>query len=347
MLEIQQPELSLPLGAAPGAIPAPCTASGRAIWICWERHRRTRELAKAFGADLFELTRPGPAAMRYPRLMLETARILARERPDVLIIQCPSIVLALWTILLKPLQRYTLVADLHNEAVEPFNYSFRLYGLVLRWIHRTADISIVSNTALQSVVMSAGGRALVLPDKVPAIESPHPRSRRSEALVVFVCTYAADEPYREVVLAARLLGPSVRVYVTGNSGAHAVDLAPLPSNVVLTGYLPDNEYLALLGDADVLIDLTRMENCLVCGAYEAVALGKPLVTSDTKALRAYFRRGAIYTRHDPKSLAEAVATAIEQKNMLAVEMKALARELDEEWNARHDAVRRVLRLGPR
>jgi glycosyltransferase involved in cell wall biosynthesis len=333
--------------ARSGPNPAATASAPKALWISWERHRRTRELAEAFGASLFELTAPGGAVARYARLLVRTARLLIRERPDLLIIQCPSIVLAVWAIVLRPAGRYTLVADLHNEAVEPFNYSFRLYRLVLRWIQRTADVSLVTNAALQSVVASAGGRALVLPDKVPAVARALPSSGRSQPLVVFICTYAADEPYLDVIEAARLIDPAIRVYVTGNAGARAAELPSLPANVVLTGFLPEAAYVALLRDADVLIDLTRMENCLVCGAYEAVALGKPLVTSDTQALRAYFSRGAIYTRHDATSLAEAIGEALWRKDALAAEMIALRRELDDDWNVRHEDVRRVLEMGAR
>jgi glycosyltransferase involved in cell wall biosynthesis len=347
MLDSLHSGAGLPLAPRSGAISAPSAPSPTTIWISWERHRRTRELARELGATLFELTAPGSGLARYARLMVHTARILARERPDLLVIQCPSIILAVWTIVLKPLGRYRLVADLHNEAVEPFNYSFRMYGLILRWIQRVSDVSLVTNTALQSVVTSAGGRALVLPDKVPAVAQGLRSSGRSEALVVFICTYAADEPYLDVIEAARLIDPAIRLHVTGNAGARAGDLPPLPPNVTLTGFLQEDAYLALLRDADVLIDLTRMENCLVCGAYEAVALGKPLVTSDTTALRAYFRRGAIYARHDPKSLADAVGEALRQKDTLSAEMTTLRRELDDDWTAKHDDVRRVLELGSR
>jgi hypothetical protein len=249
MFDTLQSGVGQPLTPRSGAISAPCARSPKAIWISWERHRRTRELAKEFGATLFEVTAPGTGLARYARLMVHTARILARERPDLLVIQCPSIILAIWTIVLKPLGRYRLVADLHNEAVEPFNYSFRMYGLILRWIQRAADVSLVTNTALQSVVTSAGGRALVLPDKVPAVAPGLRAGGRSDSLVVFICTYAADEPYLDVIEAARLLDPAIRLHVTGNAGARAGDLPPLPPNVTLTGFLEEDAYLSLLREA--------------------------------------------------------------------------------------------------
>jgi hypothetical protein len=83
----------------------------------------------------------------------------------------------------------------------------------------------------------------------------------------------------------------------------------------------------------------------VCGAYEAVALGKPLVTSDTVALRNYFRMGTVYTKHDPQSLAAAVTYALAHRERLAAEMEMLRLELARDWKRRRDALRRALQLG--
>jgi glycosyltransferase involved in cell wall biosynthesis len=88
-----------------------------------------------------------------------------------------------------------------------------------------------------------------------------------------------------------------------------------------------------------------MEDCLVCGAYEAVALGKPLVTSDTAALRNYFRKGTVYTRHDPRSLAAAITYALAHRERLAAEMETLRRELAGDWKQRRDTLRHALQLG--
>ena len=108
--------------------------------------------------------------------------------------------------------------------------------------------------------------------------------------MVFVCTYQADEPFREVIEAGRLLPESVQTYVTGNH-TQVPHLPEIPSNVHLTGFLPDHDYEeALLNRADVVVDLTSMEDCLVCGGYEAVAIGKPLVTSDTAAFEELLSR---------------------------------------------------------
>jgi glycosyltransferase involved in cell wall biosynthesis len=317
----------------------------QALFVTWERHRRTREIARAFGATLLEVTASGGRLTRYARLLARTTWALASRRPDVLFVQCPSIVLGVWCALLKPLFRYRLIADLHNEAVEPFNYSFGIYRLLLRLIRRAADVSLVTNDALETIVNGTGGRAFVLPDKVPDLGARQGDTRAPEgaAQVVFICTFAPDEPVLEVIEAARLLGPRVRLQITGNPSPLKRPLE-LPPHVTLTGFLDDESYEALLANADVLIDLTRMDNCLVCGAYEAVALQKPLVTSDTRALRRYFRKGAIYARHDPQSLADAIACAVAGRERLAAEMQELERELRDHWAGRGHALAHLLQL---
>ena len=150
--------------------------------------------------------------------------------------------------------------------------------------------------------------------------------------MAFVCSFAPDEPYIEVIEAARLLSDFAVIHVTGRLGTARIPDV-VPDNVCLTGYLPDAEYERLLAEADVIVDLTAMENCLVCGAYEAVALEKPLVTSDTSALRSYFRRGTVFTRHDPVSIAGAIRTAVDRRLALRREMSLLRRNLERQWNS--------------
>ena len=316
----------------------------KAIWISWERHRRTRELSGALGTELFEIISSLPAGAKQAALVWRTAACLARQRPDLVVVQCPSFVLGLLAGLLKYVLGYTLVADLHNEAVRPFNYSFPGYLAMLRFVQRAADLCLVSNATLKAIVEQAGGRALVLPDKLPELgDAGQLDHERPGTHVVFICTYAPDEPYREVIEAARRLGPSVTTHITGNPRDLQPSLDP-PPWVHLTGYLPDEDYLRLLSDADVVIDLTAMEDCLVCGAYEAVALEKPLVTSDTVALREYFRLGTVYTRHDSVSLAGAIADALAHKARLSREMRTLKEQLARSWNHQMGTVRRAVRL---
>jgi glycosyltransferase involved in cell wall biosynthesis len=299
-------------------------------------------LSRDLGSSLFEITSGLPRVGRYAVLLARTTMCVLRNTPDVLIVQCPSIVLGLWAAALKPLCGYTLVADLHNEAVTPYIVSSRVYRRLLRVVHRAADLCIVTNPNLTSVVEAAGGRTFVLPDKLPDLR-PASSAAPATNSVVFVCTYSPDEPYREVIEAARALDPSVTVFITGRY--RGKDLLPVPGNVRLTGFLPEEAYVSLLGAAEVIVDLTAIEDCLVCGAYEAVALGRPLVTSDTAALRQYFRRGTVYSRHDSASLAAAITQALADRERLAAEMRSLKPDLMAAWTEQREALRGLLRRG--
>lgn len=317
--------------------------SRRAVWITWQRHRRTRELCRAFGLELVELTWKGRGVFRYPILALRTAFFVFRERPAVVFIQCPSVLLGVWAVLLKTIFRFTLVADLHNEAVEPYNYSFAAYRRALAWIGRSADVCIVTNEALKRIVEQGGGYAFVLPDKVPDLHPAAGVAAAGAPKVVFVCSYAPDEPYLELIEAASLLDPAVTVYVTGDHRRLPATVQ-VPANVRLTGFLSEQDYEELLRGSDIVVDLTAMENCLVCGAYEAVAVERPLVTSDTRALRAYFNRGTVYTAHTAQSLASAIAYALRERLRLTAEMKVLKLELARDWARQGDGLRRLVGL---
>jgi glycosyltransferase involved in cell wall biosynthesis len=63
---------------------------------------------------------------------------------------------------------------------------------------------------------------------------------------------------------------------------------------VLTGFLSERTYVDLLFTADVIVDLTTFDHCLVCGAYEALAAGKAFVLSDKQANRELFGDVPIY-----------------------------------------------------
>jgi hypothetical protein len=140
---------------------------------------------------------------------------------------------------------------------------------------------------------------------------------------------AADQA---LFAAIRNLGHGYQVYMTGNSKRLAErDSVALPANLELTGYLQEEEYQILLNSVDVIIDLTLMDNCLVCGAYEGVALGKPLVLSESSASRRYFTSGVIHTKNDAAHIHEALVKAVASRAELSEEIAKLRPDLERRW----------------
>jgi glycosyltransferase involved in cell wall biosynthesis len=174
---------------------------------------------------------------------------------------------------------------------------------------------------------------VVLPDPLPPLTRPATVDRLEGRLnILFICTWASDEPYLEVLRAAAMLDPEIRIYITGNSrGRERSFQGPLPPNVVLTGYVGEPEFQRLLFACDAVMDLTTRENCLLCGAYEATAAERPMVLSDTRCLRDYFDRGAVYADNTAAGIVAAVRELADNYSGLCRQIKQLRLERSEQW----------------
>jgi len=311
---------------------------GKTVWISWEIHRRTRELAKAFGADLFVYNCDSSynPVLRYILSSLFTIRHISRSRPDILIVQNPSLVLASLACLLKIFFNYKLVVDRHTnfwlEAENSFRPKALVFTLFSKYSLRHADLTIVTNPYLKDIVEKKGGRGFVLTDKLPALERKNNKSLNGRWNIVFISTFSDDEPYLEVFKAAKSIPPDVFIYVTGNF-KKIMDRIPeeMPPNLVLTGFLEEQDFIDLLFSADAIMDFTTAEWTLVCGGYEAISAGKPFITSDKIVLRSYFNKGAIFVENSHLSISDGVNRFIGRKGQFESEINALRDEKTIEW----------------
>jgi glycosyltransferase involved in cell wall biosynthesis len=202
--------------------------------------------------------------------------------------------------------------------------------MISKWLQRKADLVIITNEDLNKVVKENGGKAFILPDRLPETHPTPVYPFEGKTNIVFICTYAADEPFLEVFKAAEKLPNDVLFYVTGKYKGK-VDPSSVPKNVKLLGFVPDDMFWSLLNTADLLMDLTTRENCLVCGAYEGTALEKPLILSDTKSLRAYFNMGSVFVKPEAESIAIGVIEAINKYSELKKDLKQMKIILEESW----------------
>ncbi|HEX4388424.1 MAG TPA: glycosyltransferase, partial [Steroidobacteraceae bacterium] len=160
-------------------------------------------------------------------------------------------------------------------------------------------------------------RAYVCPDPLPDLSGrgldPVTVPEKS---VFLVCSYEADEPYEAVFAAfARLRERGYQLFVSGNYRRAQIDPARFPW-VRFLGYVSEAEYYSYLRACSVVLDLTTLEDCLVCGAYEAMAAGKPLVLSRTRALAQYFGAAVVLT----DNTSEAIIANVEQAHSQRLEL---------------------------
>ena len=188
----------------------------------------------------------------------------------------------------------------------------------------------MTNEEMKNLVETNGGKAVILPDRIPKVPLVEPVKLRGRKVIAYICTFSEDEPYEEVIEAAGFLEADIVVYITGNH-RDRIDMGLLPSNVELTGFIDEQAYWSLLASADAVMVLTTRDGCLVCGAYETVALGRPLILSDTKVLRSYFNRGSVYVTPDSRSISEGIRETLKKKDELRVGIRDLRRVIYREW----------------
>ena len=304
------------------------------MWISWNAHRRTTGLCAAWDVPLYVIRPEREGLRRWIERAVMTLQLLHREKPEILFVQNPSLALTLLATLVRPLFGYYLVVDAHNEGVRPFDRPGAFVGWLTRRLLKRADTTIVTNAALAKDVSSVGGHPLVLSDRLPEPPVFDARHHATEDApdVAVIATFRPDEPIQAILAAAASM-PGIRFAFSGATRRFRGNPRDLPPNVRLTGFLLDPAYWKFLARAGVVCDLTLKPDCLVCGAYEALALGKAMVLSDNQATREIFGPAAVLAGNESEAIAGALRTALEQRQQL----EANAREVREAYRTRwHD-----------
>jgi glycosyltransferase involved in cell wall biosynthesis len=316
------------------------------IWISWEKHRRTTELTKHLGVELFTLLPNDNYISKVIINTLKTIKLLIKHRPHMLFVQNPSLMLNFIVCIFKPLFGYKLVVDRHsNFKLETLNnkkIKYKLFHLISNYTIRKSDLIVVTNVFLKDLVEEKGGKAEVLQDALPVLEFANSDSYQLPAVkkkVTFICTFADDEPMEEVKKSCQL-NYDVLFYITGKPKEK--DREGWSDNVTLTGFLKEEEYQSLLQNSDVILVLTTKENLLLCGAYEAVSLNKPLVTSDQLALKEYFYKGALYSDNTGQGISDAVNQAFMDIEQLQLDMSEYNKEISVAWKCKFQKLSQIL-----
>ena len=304
------------------------------LWITWEKQRRNQSASAALNAKLIEIELKDSPATRYIKSIFLTLKAVWVEKPTLLFVQNPSIVLSTVAVILGKVSSLKIIVDAHNAGIYPREGQSAILNVWASWLIHNADMTIVTNLILSNRVFELDGRPGLLPDPLPMLSVPkQPLQLQGEHNILFICTWAADEPYLEVINAAKNIAPSTAIYITGNWEKIASELpVDMPNNIILEGFVSDEKFDALLFSADVIMDLTTRVDCMVCGAYEAVSARKPQILSSTKVLQDYFTRASIFTNNDAQSIAAAITTSIDRLEALNAESILFKDELAHRWD---------------
>lgn len=146
----------------------------KGIWITWEIQRRNKGITKDLKWPLYEITHPGSKSRRYLHCMKKTIQVILKERPNIVVAQNPSVVLATLVVMMKKVFGYRAVIDAHNSGIYPREGKSNFMMQISRRLQRLSDLTIVTNDHLRQVVESNGGRAVVLPDSLPDVPEIRP-----------------------------------------------------------------------------------------------------------------------------------------------------------------------------
>ena len=315
-----------------------------AMWVSWNAHRRTTGLCSTWDVPLHIIRSDRRGLVRWMEQAFRTLALLRRSKPRILFVQNPSLALTTLSMLTRRLFGYYLVVDAHNEGVRPFARRGKFIHWLTRRLLNEADATIVTNAALARDVLVAGGRALVLSDRLPNPILTQDPVKKGAPEVVVVSSFMSDEPVQAIIAAAATL-PRFRFAFTGDGRRFHHENFDVPPNVRFTGYLADKAFWKLLSQAAVVCDFTLKPDCLVCGAYEALALAKPMVLSDNPAIREIFGPAAVLTDNRAGSIASAVRTAIDQRERLEANARRLRAEYPGPWQIKATAVWDAIRAG--
>jgi len=290
-----------------------------AIWVTWENQIRNRSMTTALSIPLYIINYKTSRIIRYILCIVKTFLLLIKEKPKVVFAQNPSVILNLFLLILRPIFQFKILSDAHFGGVEAYNGS-RIFQKILDYNNRCMDAVIVTNMEHARHIERVGGKAFVCEDPLPDLSRFYKPNMDGEKNVFFICSYAIDEPYTIAFDAARLLfDEGYRFHVSGNYQKVGIDPKMYP-HIHFLGFVSESEFYKTLFQSQVVLDLTSRENCLVCGAYEAMSALKPLVTSDRLVLRQYFNRGTVFSEHNLQSIADSVRYAYENRDILEKEI---------------------------
>ncbi|HEV1998300.1 MAG TPA: glycosyltransferase, partial [Candidatus Dormibacteraeota bacterium] len=298
----------------------------RALAMAWcDFQPRTVALAEAFGGTAHFISgsrlqgRGFLLPVRYLRDAVVAWRTLRVARPDVVFAISPPVFSPLVAWLWCRVHGSSLVIDCHTGAFRSRSWRWALP--IHRWLCRRAAAVTLHNDVMFQEAAAWGAPAVLLPDELPDPRLALPAVTRSTPRVVLAGSLDAQEPVAEALEAARLL-PSVEFLVTGDTSRLPAELVEnAAANVTFTGWLEYGRFMGSLAAADVVAAFSLDPDIMNRAAFEAIALGRPLVLSDHAGLQSRFGEAAVYCANTPDSMAETIRLALDDADALAMRSK--------------------------
>ena len=318
-------------------------APWRALFLSWAWLRRAETIAEVLGVpnhSVQYLYRGTPFLLTLWKYLLQAVHsfwLCISRRPRVVFVTNPPVFAIVPVYLYALVFRARFVIDFHTGCFLPG--AWKRWEKWQRFFARRAALNLAHNSENAKILEAWGVRHTVLPSLPPHLDKPDAVPAFDKPTAVYICSFKDDEPV-EAFLAAAERMPEMQFRVTGR--APDAIREGLPENVELTGYLSNEDYLALLAGCDVLVALTTRTDSLLYGAQEGIALHKAMVLSDTEVLRSYFPKGTVFADNTAAGLESALRRAFAEKAALVESVCEFEIAYREEGRQRLEAIRAQL-----
>ena len=318
----------------------------KTVFLVWAPHSiRAKNLAERLDAQLYLISykfkKKIYSPIKYLKLFTNTLLILEKERPQIIICQIPPIFCALAAIVHRYLTgaKCNIAIDMHTGAFDkPWSYLRPLN----KWIMKKVCMLIVTNSELKDNICSDIKRkTVVLEDPLSYFEVGKGKKQEKGELkngkffkIAVISSFARDEPLAEILDATTTM-PEILFYITGDKSKAAKHLLGKQiNNVIFTGFLDYNDYISVLQGVDAIMVLTKRDKTMLAGAYEALVLEKPLITSNWPPLKRYFYKGTVHVDNSPKEIREAIEIVRKRAEVIAKDIIDLRIERTNQWDAK-------------
>lgn len=282
---------------------------------------RADELAEAVGSERESITfLYGPryfAPVRYFALLVKTAIILLRKRPEVVIAQNPPVFCPLACLAYCRMRGARLIVDHHSVwrvktlGRGPLSKSI---GFLEAFVARSAFANTAPHRFWAKQLSQMGARRVeVIHDFVP--RNPRPRDERlretlSRETTIAISSHGGHPLERmESEAAAAGMTPEVALIITGPieklKGRLVQD--SLPANVRYAGFLPRETYETLKASADFALNITDEPYTLSHVLLEFAASSLPVISSRQEVVEDFFGDSLFYaSSSSPRDVAVSI-----------------------------------------
>lgn len=282
-------------------------------YIVWKGYQRRAEvLAAMLDAELKFM--PNWFQSKSLRLLdylgkfLATLKHILLRKPDLVIVQGPPLFTAIPALLMK----VPYIIDAHNAAIQGFWQKVPMSKYIISKAHTV----IVHNFEILQLAKKLFPSSNFISVLDPLEFISFPNNQRIKNQILVICSFGSDEPIDVIIDTIKTL-PDYKFVITADINK----IQPLQrkricecDNVNLTGFLPTEDYHALLCSSLAVLVLTTRDSTQPSGACEALSSNTQLILSESSLTKELFGEWAILVNNSVESIVTAI-NSLEVKNL--------------------------------